>query len=470
MLKTIAEAFVKEEKEYIQKPVDKNLLKKLLDKLLAKLNSEYIYPESFSLEQFADNKIFLELEIDGDWKHDHLYCEQLVKNFCEENDIEIIGVEEKVYHEEDETSYSDDYMALHAWELFIKSDLEEDLLDNEKNVDIIKAVEEHFGTTGEPYNGPTYIMPDGKFLDLRNYSNHSDVEKWLIEQGLSNNLYEKTAGSRTLYELNCIRCNTEKYYIQLPTNVVSTQQKQSLLMWLEFLARSWLVVDVEIPSLQLSYSAIFAEETPQQILDNVLNKMNNILPENLINEEQLEETYSDDELDRMVGKVYNIRKLDKWYRNDKGLFAHTICTKCGREKEVFLSNLINDPDKYGSCICSDENIDSKIDYAQELYTGGRKLSSNTSGYTGVSFVKTYKGQPYNKWRAYIEVDGKRTYLGDFTKKKDAIKARKVAAEKGVKWYKDNKNKITRDLRRKTKKYTTSKYRDSKRKTINLKEK
>lgn len=70
MLKTIAEAFVKnfvkEEKEYIQKPVDKNLLRELLNKLLAKLNSEYIYPESFSLEQFADNKIFLELEIEGD--------------------------------------------------------------------------------------------------------------------------------------------------------------------------------------------------------------------------------------------------------------------------------------------------------------------------------------------------------------------------------------------------------------------
>lgn len=316
MLKTIAEAFAQKVQERIQKPVDENLLKELLNKLLTKLNSEYIYPDYFLLKQFADNKIFLELEIDGDWKHDHLYCEHLVKNFCAENNIEILSAEEKVYHEEEETSYSDDYAALHTWELFIETNLEE----------------------------------------------------------------------------------------------------------------------------------------------------------NLINEEQLEETYSDDELNKMVGKVYNIRKLDKWYRNDEGLFAHTICTKCGREKDVFLSNLINDPDKYGSCICSDENIDAKIDYAQKLYTGGKKLSSNTSGYTGVSFVKNYKGQPYNKWRAYIEVDGKRTYLGDFTKKKDAVKARKVAAEKGVKWYKENKNKITRDLRRKTKKYTTSKYRDSKRKIINLKEK
>ena len=95
MLKTIAEAFAQKVQERIQKPVDENLLKELLNKLLTKLNSEYIYPDYFLLKQFADNKIFLELEIDGDWKHDHLYCEHLVKNFCEENNIEIQGLIEK---------------------------------------------------------------------------------------------------------------------------------------------------------------------------------------------------------------------------------------------------------------------------------------------------------------------------------------------------------------------------------------
>ena len=66
MLKTIAEAFAQKVQERIQKPADENLLKELLNKLLTKLNSEYIYPEYFLLKQFADNKIFLELEIDGD--------------------------------------------------------------------------------------------------------------------------------------------------------------------------------------------------------------------------------------------------------------------------------------------------------------------------------------------------------------------------------------------------------------------
>lgn len=181
-------------------------------------------------------------------------------------------------------------------------------------------------------------------------------------------------------------------------------------------------------------------------------------------ESLLTETYSDDELDDMIGDVYNIQKIDNIFRRkkygDKRLFAHTVCVNCGREKTVFLSNLINDPDKYGSCICSDTNIEAKIDNIQQLYDGSKKLKNNTSGYTGVSFVKTYKGEPYNKWRAYIEVDGVRTYLGDFTSKAKAIKARKEAGEKGIKWYKDNRNKLMRDVRRRSKKYKTSKYRET----------
>lgn len=194
------------------------------------------------------------------------------------------------------------------------------------------------------------------------------------------------------------------------------------------------------------------------------SKYIDILENNNIEEDYLEETYSDEELDDMIGKVYNLQKIQNIYRrkkyDDERLFAHTVCTNCGREKRVFLSNLINDPDKYGSCICSDTNIDAKIDNIQQLYNGSKKIASNTSGYTGVSFVKTYRGEPYNKWRAYIEVDGVRTYLGDFTSKAKAIKARKEAGEKGIKWYKDNRNKLMRDMRRKTKKYTNSKYRET----------
>lgn len=182
--------------------------------------------------------------------------------------------------------------------------------------------------------------------------------------------------------------------------------------------------------------------------------------EDFINEEDLEETYSQEELDKMVGKTYNQQKVQNIYRrnkyNDKRLFAHTRCVKCGREKRVFLSNLINDPEKYGSCVCSNTNVESRLDNIEDLFSGQKKLSSNTSGYTGVSYIKTYKGEMYDKWRAYIEIDGKRTYLGDFDSKSAAIRARKKAAEKGLKWYKEHKNEFMKNYRRKSKRYRNKK--------------
>lgn len=191
--------------------------------------------------------------------------------------------------------------------------------------------------------------------------------------------------------------------------------------------------------------------------------------EGKLKEKDITETYTDDEIDNFIGKVFNLQKIQNIYRRKKygeyKLFAHTVCKKCGREKRVFLSNLVNDPEKYGSCICSDKSIDAKIDNIQKLYDGSKRLKSNTSGYTGVSFVRDYKGKPYNKWRAYIEMNGTRIYLGDFDSKKEAIENRKAAAENGIKWYKNNKNIMVRDMRKKTKKFKSSKYRDSARKVI-----
>ena len=182
--------------------------------------------------------------------------------------------------------------------------------------------------------------------------------------------------------------------------------------------------------------------------------------EDFVNEETLDETYSEEELDELVGKTFNQQKIQNIYRrnkyNDKRLFAHTRCVKCGREKRVFLSNLINDPEKYGSCVCSNTNVESRLDNIEDLFSGQKKLSSNTSGYTGVSYIKTYKGEMYDKWRAYIEVDGKRTYLGDFDSKSAAIRARKKAAEKGLKWYKEHKNEFMKNYRRRSKRYRSKK--------------
>lgn len=114
--------------------------------------------------------------------------------------------------------------------------------------DILKLVEEHFGTVSIPYNGPTYILPNGKLLDLSKHKHHSDVERWLIENKLSNNEYIETAGSKTLYELGCIRCDTIRYYIALTPDNPTDQQYNSLLVWLHKLSSTRRLVEVFTPN------------------------------------------------------------------------------------------------------------------------------------------------------------------------------------------------------------------------------
>jgi hypothetical protein len=50
-----------------------------------------------------------------------------------------------------------------------------------------------------------------------------------------------------------------------------------------------------------------------------------------------------------------------------------------------------------------------------------KLETNTSGYTGVYWLKLKK-----RWRASIEVENTKVYLGTFVDKSDAIKKRRDA--------------------------------------------
>ena len=167
--------------------------------------------------------------------------------------------------------------------------------------------------------------------------------------------------------------------------------------------------------------------------------------------ENLDETYSKDELDSFKNKVFNQQKVMSIYKKKKygkkRLMCRVKCTNCGRQKKLFLSNLVTNPEKYGSCICSDKNINARYDTINGLYKGTKKLRNNTSGYTGVSWVAKYGGEPYNKWRAYIDIDGQRNYLGDFSSKSKAIRARKAAAAKGIKWYAENKDQFMATSRR-----------------------
>ena len=53
------------------------------------------------------------------------------------------------------------------------------------DTNIIYFVESHFGTTVTTPKHKTFIMPDGRFLNMSNCYLHSDVERFLINNGMS---------------------------------------------------------------------------------------------------------------------------------------------------------------------------------------------------------------------------------------------------------------------------------------------
>lgn len=155
-------------------------------------------------------------------------------------------------------------------EILNNSSINESLLKEDSNEDIISKVEEEFGTVDEPFKGITFIMPDGKFLDLRNSYHHSDVEKFLIDNNLSNKQFSPNTGSETLTSLGAIRCDTTKYYMQLSDDVQPTgMQYQSILRWLDFCSRY--LKSIEVYNQDGSESTLY--NFTESIPDDILNKI-----------------------------------------------------------------------------------------------------------------------------------------------------------------------------------------------------
>lgn len=136
--------------------------------------------------------------------------------------------------------------------------------------DVLQLVIDHFGVVDLPYHGPTFILPSGYFLDLRNANHHSDVEKYLIDNGLSNHEYIVTGGSPTMMDLGCIRCDYEKYYIEVSdTPQPKRAQYDSLLIWLDMLSASTSMVQVMCRNGKISKTYKFDEYSSDEIVEKV---------------------------------------------------------------------------------------------------------------------------------------------------------------------------------------------------------
>lgn len=119
----------------------------------------------------------------------------------------------------------------------------------EEKEDIISFVEKNIGTSDRPIDGPSYIMPDGKFLTIwkskipvSKYSasgsaTHRDVQQFLYDNGLAKDDFWQVEDP-DLEQAGCVRVNGGfEEYIWLPDNRPNETQWQSLLMWLDWYFR-----------------------------------------------------------------------------------------------------------------------------------------------------------------------------------------------------------------------------------------
>lgn len=143
-------------------------------------------------------------------------------------------------------------------------------LNEDYGNDIIEKVAEHFGTYNLVPEWKTFLLPDGRFLNMDKLRAHSDVEQWLINNGLSK---EKFAyihmGSPTLSRLGCFRCNPRGRYCILPEVDYPTDEAlNSLLLWLDRQSSTGDSVSIVTPSgKSVRYS--FSDYISDDIVDRI---------------------------------------------------------------------------------------------------------------------------------------------------------------------------------------------------------
>lgn len=119
----------------------------------------------------------------------------------------------------------------------------------------------------------------------------------------------------------------------------------------------------------------------------------------------------------------NYIKEHSWYEDKHGYAVSNI----NRKRCAFHRLVMNAPkDKevdhiyqISKGVCDNRKKNLRLCTHQENMENNSFYKNNTSGFVGVTYDKSK-----NKWLAIISVKGKNIYLGTFSKKEDAIKARK----------------------------------------------
>lgn len=135
--------------------------------------------------------------------------------------------------------------------------------------ELLNLVVDHFGTTDTPKFGSTFILPNGLFLDIFKYGlGHSVVDEYLNNIGKLPYEFKLGVGSEVMSSLGCIRTDGRKQYIDLPRYNLSSEQYNTLLVWIDYLTDmiDYILVETSTGDYK-EYD--FKKYTPDEIVDKI---------------------------------------------------------------------------------------------------------------------------------------------------------------------------------------------------------
>ena len=179
------------------------------------------------------------------------------------------------------------------------------------NSQLISLVEKEFGVSSFPVRGPTFLMPDGKFLTIadtferrnsfEDFPCHAEVQHFLKSHNLTDASGDYIDGSPVLSELGAIRINDieeENNYIELSPRRPTPSQLESLLRHLDSNSARYRTVVVTDPGM----NNIVTYDYGATITDDIVKNIKRYYASNILYED-----YLDDE-----NKFwnYNTRQID----------------------------------------------------------------------------------------------------------------------------------------------------------------
>ena len=180
--------------------------------------------------------------------------------------------------------------------------------------------------------GPSYILQDGSFIDLQRngFKTHAALDEYLIDEGY----FTVPEDAEFIYRIpidyfGAIRCNDGKNFefevlIDLPAEIITREQRESLLMWLDYISscrKSVMVGSTLNNSGSVQYDLMYTE--PDRILRNILyyykrGELREAVSQDIKLQDNIVETVDDEVVridDYCIGDyidqdIYQYKKLD----------------------------------------------------------------------------------------------------------------------------------------------------------------